>query len=150
MKVHRPTPADVRRLGEWLEDLTDARQRRRAEALILYAAGLDAVTIADALSVHPNTIYTGVQAFEHDGLSAVRQLQRGGAPPRITPAQVAEIVRLAEQSPATVGLPYGRWSLRKLQGYLVKHRIVKRIGHERLRQLLKKRGSCQFTGQCCH
>jgi hypothetical protein len=75
------------------------------------------------------------------GVEAIQQLHKSGAPSHITTSQITKIMGLAEQSPQEVGSPYGRWSLRKLSAYLVKQRIVKSIGRERLRQLLKKRFS---------
>lgn len=141
MKVRRPTTAEIQQLSKGILKLLDPHQRRRAEALILYGMGLNPLSIAIAQGVHPNTVYKDLHAFEQLGLEAVVQLQRSGTPSRMTARQVSEIVRLAEQSPQTVGLPYGRWSLRKLSAYLVKKHIVKFIGREGLRQLLKKRSA---------
>ena len=141
MKVHRPTTAEIQRLNKDMTKLVNRHQRRRAEALILYGMGLKALEIAMAQGVHPNTVYADLQAFEQLGVEAVGQLQSSGAPSRITADQITKIVQLAEQSPQDVGFPYGRWSLRKLSVYLVKQHIVKSIGRERLRQLLKKRSA---------
>ena len=105
----------------------------------MYGMGLNPLEIAVSQGVHTNTVYKDLHAFEQLGVEAVRQLQESGAPSRITTNQITKIVQLAEQSPQAVDLPYGRWSLRKLSMYLVKQHIVKSIGRERLRQLLKKR-----------
>ena len=142
VKVRRPTVNQIRRLSKCTIELEDLHQRRRAEALILYGMGLTPLEIAGSQAVHANTVYKDLHAFEKLGLEAVAQLHSSGAPRRIPTSQIPEMVRLAEQSPQAVGLPYGRWSLRKLSVYLVKKHIVKSIGHERLRQLLKKR--CAF------
>jgi len=62
-----------------------------------------------------------------------------GASRRITATQMDEIARVAEPSPAELGLPYGRWSLAKLQEYLIHQRhLLKTISREHLRSLLKK------------
>jgi transposase len=141
MEVRRPVTAEVQQLSKKMNELSNPHQRRRAEALILYGMGLKPLEIAMAQSVHLNTIYKDLHAFEQLGVEAIGQLREGGAPSRITANQIAKIVQLAEQSPQAVGLPYGRWSLRKLSVYLVKQHIVKSIGRERLRRLLKKRFS---------
>jgi len=141
MKVRRPATAEIQQLSKKLIELVNPHQRRRAEALILYGMGLKPLEIAIAQDVHPNTVYKDLHAFEQLGVEAIWQLQEGGAPSRITANQIMKIVQLAEQSPQAVGLPYGRWSLRKLRVYLVKQHIVKSIGGERLRQLLKKQFS---------
>lgn len=141
MKVRRPTTVETRRLHEWVGKLTNPHQQRRAEALWLYGLGLSPLEIAAAQAVHVNTIYRDLQAFAQHGLAAIEQLRTAGVSARLTAAQEQMIVRLAEQSPTGVGLPYGRWSLRKLRTYLLKKRIVRAISAERLRQVLKKRYS---------
>lgn len=141
MKVRRPATVEVQRMSKQIVELVDPHQHRRAEALMLYGMGLKPLEIALAQGVHPNTVYKDLHAFEQLGVEAVSQLQESGAPTRITASQITKMVQLAEQSPQAVGQPYGRWSLRKLSVYLVKKHIVKSIGRERLRQLLKKRFS---------
>lgn len=141
IKVRRPKTGEIQQLCKHTAGLTNPHQQRRAEVLILYGMGLKPLEIAMSEGVHANTVYKDLHAFEQLGVEAVKQLRCGGAPARITAAQVAYMVRLAEQSPQEVGLPYGRWSLRKLSSYLVKKHIVKSIGRERLRQLLKKRSA---------
>lgn len=99
--------------------------------------GLKPLEIVAAQGVHPNTVYKDLLAFEQLGVEAIWQLQEGGAPSRITSDQITKLVQLVEQSSEAVGLPYGRWSLGKLSVYLVTQHVVKSIGRERLRQLLK-------------
>jgi transposase len=139
--VRRPTAQEVLQINRHLFKITDAHQQRRAEALTLYGMGLSPAEIAQAQGMHLNTIYKDLRAFEEFGLKAIEQLQPSGAPSRITAEQIEQIAKIAEQSPQEAGLPYGRWTLRKLSAYLIKKRIVKTIGRERLRQLLKKRFS---------
>ena len=131
---------EIRQLHEALESELSVRQRRRAEVLLLYAAGVEASTIAQMLDSHVNTVYSDLRAFEREGVACVYQPMRGGAPVRITPAQREAIVRLAETPPSEVGLPYGRWSLAKLQEYLLSQRVIKAISREHLRRVLKKGG----------
>ena len=140
LKTRKPRIVDVRQLHSLLEDQLTARQRRRAEAIVLHAAGLEAAQIARALDVHVNTTDSDLQAFARFGVASVRQPLRGGAPARILPQQTAEILRLAETPPGEVGLPCGRWSLAKLREYLIKHRVVRAISREHLRRVLRKGG----------
>lgn len=144
LTVRKPRRAEIHYLNTVLEQELTARQRRRAEVLVLYSAGMEGVDIARALDIHINTVYSDVRAFERDGVDCIHHRLRGGAPVRIAEAQRAEILRLAEMSPGEVGLPYGRWSLSKLREYLLQHRIVLAISREHLRQVLKK-GGCAFV-----
>ncbi len=144
LTVRKPRPREIRQLHAALEQELSARQRRRAEVLMLYAADMEAATIALALDCHVNTIYSDLQTFEHEGVDCVHHRLHGGAPVRITEAQRAEILRVAELPPSEVGLPYGHWSLSKLRQYLLTHHIVKAISREHLRRVLKK-GGCTFA-----
>ena len=140
LKIRKPRATEVQQLQVVIEDEVSARQRRRAEAIVLYAAGVQAVEIAKALGVHIKTVYADLQAFGVLGVACVRERLRGGAPARISAEQTAEILRLAETPPGEVNLPFGRWSLAKLREYLIRRRIVKTLSREHLRRLLKKGG----------
>jgi hypothetical protein len=48
LKTRQPRTVEVRQLHSMLEDELTARQRRRAEAIVLHAAGLEAAEIARA------------------------------------------------------------------------------------------------------
>lgn len=140
LKVRKPNATEMRQLRQMLEESTNARLCRWAEALLFYGAGLDAQLIADALSVHVNTIYTCLHRFARAGTAFLKHLPSQGAPLRITAAQVDEIARIAEQSPTEFGLPYGRWSLAKLQDYVIhQRRLLKAISREHLRRVLRKK-----------
>ena len=139
--VRRPTRREVRRLHDLLADELPPRQRRRAEAVLLYAAGLEAAAIAAALGAHANTIYADIHAFGSTGLACLTARRPRGAPGRLSAEQCAAIVALAEREPAEVGLPYGRWSLAKLRAYLLARRVVRAISREHLRRVLQRGGS---------
>jgi transposase len=139
--TRRPTAAELRQLRQLLQTTTNCQQLRRAEAIVMHAEGWDATAIAHFLALHPHTVQTYLHAFDRGGLDWIRQDHRGGAPTRITPEQQAALCRLADQAAATLGLPYGRWSLAKLRDYAVKHRLVRSISCEYLRRVLEKGGS---------
>src|SRR5262245_10376366 len=125
--TRRPSADEFRPLRQRLHRADDARQLRRAEAIVL-------------------TVHAWLHSFDRNGLDWLCQEHRGGAPPRITDEQRTALCRLADQPPAAVGLPYGRWSLAKLRAYAIRHRIVKSISREHLRRVLEKGG---FTSDAC-
>jgi transposase len=145
LTVRPPTAQQLRRIHRCLETPLQPWQRRRAEALILLAAGHPAWFIAQFLEVHVNTIYTDLRAFARHGLRCLQPTRRG-APSRLTAAQLKAIWRLAEQSPLSLGLPFARWSLAKLRAYLIRKRLVRAISREHLRRVLKKGDS--VCGAC--
>jgi transposase len=140
LKTRKPNAKEIRRLEYLLETTTDPQVQRRAEALLDYALGLNALEIAQALQVHGNTVYADLRAFARQGLACVVPLPKGGAPARITLQQQAEIWRLAECAPGEFGFPEGRWSLARFQDFLIKkRRVLKQISVEHLRRVLKKK-----------
>jgi transposase len=141
LTIRRPTTTEVRQVSKLLSTTDDPQQQRRADVILLYAAGLNAAEIATALEVHVNTVYSDLRAFDESGLASLQQCQPRGTPARISPARIAAIQRLAELPPYECGLPYGRWSLSKLATYLRKQRLLKTISREQLWQLLKKGAS---------
>jgi transposase len=141
LTVRPPTAQQLRRIHACLETPLQPWQRRRAEALLLLAAGHTAAFIAGLLGVHVKTIYADLHAFARSGLRCLEPTRRAGARPRLTSAQLKVIWRLAEQSPLSKGLPFARWSLAKLRAYLIRERLVRAISREHLRRILKKGGS---------
>jgi transposase len=144
LTIRKPLSVEISQLHKLLEDTLLAWQRRRAEAILLYASGLNAVEIAQMLGVHTNTIYADLCAFKQDSLVSVQQPRSVGAPTRISKAEVREIWRLAEIPPFELGLPYGRWSLTKFRDHILENRLLKAISREHLRRLLKK-GALTFV-----
>jgi transposase len=141
LKIRKPTASELRRASKILSATDDPQRQRRADVILLYAAGLNARDIAQAIGAHVNTIYSDLRSFDQSGLKCLDRLNQVGAPARITPELEAEIQRLAEIPPYECGLPYGRWSLNKLREHLRKKGLLKKISRERLRQILKKGGS---------
>ena len=129
LTVRKPRRAEIHYLNTVLEQELTARQRRRAEVLVLYSAGMEGVDIARALDIHINTVYSDVRAFERYGVDCIHHRLRGGAPVRIAEAQRAEILRLAEmseqptrlrilegESPSTANCPIQAVSISPAQG----------------------------------
>jgi len=146
LTVRQPTAQQLRRIHRFLEAPLEPWQRRRAEALLLLAAGHPATFIAELLQVHVNTIYADLHAFARHRLGCLRPARRRGARPRLSTAQLKAIWRLAELSPLTLGLSFARWSLAKLRAYLIRKRLVRAISREHLRRVLKKGGSTCAAG----
>jgi len=140
LTTRRPSATELRRVHRWLEKPLPAWQRRRAEVLLLHAAGHSACAMAQLLQVHVNTIYADLRDFAGHGSACLSRRRSAGAPPRLSQGQIATIWRLAGQPPTSLGLPFGRWSLAKLQAYLIRRRIVKALSREHLRRVLKKGG----------
>jgi transposase len=75
--------------------------------------------------------------FNADGFGSLYPRYAGGRPPVFTLAQRREIKKIAKSKH---GLPFSRWSLVKLAGFLVAEGVVEDISHEGLRELLRAEG----------
>jgi transposase len=139
LKVHKPTPCEMRWLT-FLEGDYPPQVQRRAETILCYGLGSKPAAIADTLHVHVNTTYADLQVFARERLNCLHSVSVGGAPRRITLAQQEKIWHWAEIPPRELGLLDPRWTLANFREFLVKCvHAIKRISLEHLRRVLKKR-----------
>jgi transposase len=123
---------------------------RRALIIMASASGTPVPAIARLVAADEDTVRDVIHAFNAKGLHALDPRWAGGRPRRISEEDIACIVAAATTRPKALGLPFTRWSVRKLAAYLagayqevqpgrglqrVPARRV-RIGRERLRQVL--------------
>ncbi|CAG0941602.1 hypothetical protein ANRL1_00608 [Anaerolineae bacterium] len=140
LTVRKPTRREIRKLELMLESELTSQVRRRAETILYHGLGLNGRQLAEALRVHPNTVYADLQAFAREGLACVHPLPVGGTPRRILDQQRNTLWHYAECLPRDLGLSAPRWTLTNFREFLVKRqRVLKRISLEHLRRLLKKR-----------
>jgi transposase len=151
LTIRKPTQRETQELELMLEGELSSQAHRRAETILYHSLGLNGRQLAEALHVHPNTVYADLQAFEREGLACVRPLPVGGTPRRISDQQRNAIWRWAESLPRDQGLPDPRWTLTNFREFLVKRqRVLKQISLEHLRRLLKKRYSLSSSRAQTH
>jgi transposase len=124
---------------------------RRALIIMASASGTPVPAIARLVAADEDTVRDVIHAFNDRGLHALDPRWAGGRPRLISDEDITFIVATATTRPKTLGLPFTRWSVRKLGAYLcgtyqdvepgrglrrVPARRV-RIGRERLRQVLR-------------
>jgi transposase len=123
---------------------------RRATMIMASAAGTPVPAIARLVAADEDTVRAVIHAFNRTGLAALDPQWAGGRPRRIDDEDIAFLVATATARPAALGLPFTRWSLRKLAAFLAgSYRRVDpgagpvmapsrrvRIGRERLRLIL--------------
>ena len=120
---------------------------RRSRIILLAAEGLNNAQIAGQLSVNLNTVrrwrqrWIGLQAANLEDLSIEERLNdvpRPGAPVRITPEQVCQIVSLACEAPSQSGRPISQWTGREIADEVVKRGIVEQISPRHAARLLER------------
>ena len=114
---------------------------RRASVVLASAGGNTVPVIARLAATSPDRVREVIHRFNDEGMASLDPRWAGGRPRRITTDDEDFIVGAATTRPEALGLPFTRWSLRKLAAYLGDNqtRVVK-ISAERLRQILAARG----------
>ena len=110
---------------------------RRSMVVLASAGGNTVEAIARLVQTSPDRVREMIHRFNEMGMASLDPKWAGGRPRRITTDDEAFIVKTATARPESVGLPFTRWSIRKLAAYLAEndeHPV--RIGRERLRELL--------------
>ena len=113
---------------------------RRAMIIMASASGTPVSAIARLVAADEDTVRDVIHLFNQKGLAALDPQWAGGRPRLISDEDTAVIVAAATTRPEKLGLPFTRWSLRKLAAYLAGCPQPVAIGRERLRQILHARG----------
>ncbi len=126
---------------------TPQQLARRSRIILLAAEGFNNAQIAGQLGVNLNTVrrwrqrWMGLQAANLEDLSIEERLNdvpRPGAPVRITPEQVCQIVALACEAPSQSERPISQWTGREIADEVVKRGIVDQISPRHAARLLER------------
>jgi transposase len=103
------------------------------------ASGTPVRAIARLVAADEDTVRDVIHAFNQRGLAALDPRWAAGRPRLISDDDIDFVIATATTRPGKLERPFTHWSLRKLAAYLAENpdRPV-RIGHERLRQLLRE------------
>ncbi|WRZ88033.1 IS630 family transposase [Streptomyces sp. NBC_01007] len=120
---------------------TNSVRYRRAMMLLASADGNRVPVIAQLVQADEGTVREVIHRFNEIGLACLDPRWAGGRPRLLSTDDEDFVVQTATARPAKIGLPFTRWSIRKLAAYLRRvHGRVIRIGREALRCLLRRRG----------
>lgn len=95
-----------------------ARLVERATMLWLSQQGKSIKVVAEAVRVNPATVRLWIKRFNAQGLTGLEDTARCGRPATYTPAEVGAVIAAALTNPQTLGLPFGSWTLDRLEAYL--------------------------------
>lgn len=131
LRLREMTPAEVTAVHRLAQSRTAAaRTVERARILESAAQGQTVRAIAAQLHVHDQTVRRWLKRFNASGLAGLVDEPRGGRPPTYSPEEVSEVVAAALTNPQALGLPFGSWTLDRLEAYL---QASKGIGIKRSR-----------------
>jgi transposase len=95
-----------------------ARLVERAQIIALAAQGARVPAIAQELHLNQRTVRLWLTRFNAAGVDGLRDAPRSGRPATYTPEQVGEVIATALTDPQRLGLPFGCWTLDRLEAYL--------------------------------
>ena len=109
----------------------------RAKMILLSSEGYTVPEIRERTNTHDGTIRKWIHRFNDKGIEGILPVPRSVKNPRITKEQREMIVGVARTEPRDLGMKFSNWSLRRLVWYVeTKAKIVEKISHERIRQIL--------------
>ena len=119
VRARRLTDEEGRRLQQVVRRGKHGSIRvRRAMIIMASSSGTPVPAIARLVAADEDTVRDVVHAFNDKGLAALDPQWAGGRPRLISDADIEVIVTTATTRPEKLGLPFTRWSLRKLALHL--------------------------------
>lgn len=143
----RPLTLEEREGLKQFCESSNKEQATRAGVILLSADGKTTAEINQSLGSHPTNIKKWIRKFNADGVDGISTKKRGpqgGPRPNFTSSQIEEILRLASMRPADAGYRFKEWTPQKLATAAIERRIVDRISHVTVRQILKRQ--CNGNG----
>jgi transposase len=111
-------PAEQAELERRYRTTRDAETRTRYQMILLAAQGHTPPQIARLVRCSPDTVRRVLNRYLAGGADAVPHRPHPGQPPHYPPAWQAELVRVAELDPRSVGVDSALWTCRLLSDYL--------------------------------
>ena len=115
------------------------RRRDRASIIAWSAEGWWVSDIARIVRVTPQVVRKWITRFNAEGLDGLQDQPRSGRPPTYTAEQIGEVIAVALLKPDSLGLPFGCWTLDRLQAYLNAERGLA-IKRSRINEILVAEG----------
>jgi transposase len=122
------------------ETAAEAETRTRAQIVLLaYEQGRHPTEIAALVRRSAVTVRKVLRRFGREGVAGIPARQGGGRELVVTPTWEAELVRVIELDPHTVGVACANWSTARLADYLEEATGV-RVEQESVRRHLHRLG----------
>jgi putative transposase len=115
LRLDQPTREAVARHYEWT---SNAIERTNCQMVLLADEGRGSMEIAWLVRRGREQVRTVLHRFHAEGLAGLVPRKRTGRPREVTPAWLAELERVIERDPHTVGVDSAVWTTRLLADYL--------------------------------
>jgi transposase len=112
---------------------------QRAQIILLSKQGKRVIEVAEQLHLCDRTVRRWIYRFNEAGVEGLRDQSREGRPPTYSEEQRSEVVAASLTDPQSLGLPFGSWTLDRLQAYLHEHKGIP-IKRSRIAEILAQEG----------
>lgn len=125
-------------LKELYRTTKDVRLRTRSQMILLAAEqGMIAPTIAQIVRERDQTVRNWFKRYQAEGIEGLKDAPMPGAPRKVTPEYVKQLVEVVRLRPRSLGLPFSLWTLARLADYLAEQTGI-RVEGETVRVHLKE------------
>jgi transposase len=140
LRVRELSEAERATIAAWSgTQAGSVRLRDRATIIAWSADGWWVSDIARIVRVTLQVVREWITRFNARGLDGLQDRPRSGRPPTYTAEQVGEVIAVAVLKPDSLGLPFGCWTLDRLQTYLNEERDLA-IKRSRIDEILVAEG----------
>jgi transposase len=118
-RVRRMSGAELSQVKQLAHSRTaPAGLVQRARVILMSREGKRVIEVAEQLRVCDRTVRRWIYRFNEEGVAGLRDSSRSGRPPTYSEEQRSEVVAASLTDPQSLGLPFGSWTLDRLQAYL--------------------------------
>ena len=131
--------AEKDRVEELYRHGSNARIRRRAQAVRLSSMGYTIPQITEILGCNQQSIHNWLTAFEKGRAEALADKPRSGRPAIATAEYRACLVKAVKTCPKELGYPFTVWTVTRVRAHVArKTRIL--LSESRVRQIMNEEG----------
>jgi transposase len=140
LRVREMTPEEHERVERLTRSRTEpARLVERARIVASSRQGMGVPAIARELHLSEKMVRLWVKRFNANGLAGFQDEPRSGRPTTYTAEQISEVIAASLTKPTDLRLPFGSWTLDRLEVYLNEEKGLP-IKRSRIDELLLAEG----------
>jgi transposase len=139
-KVRSMSEAEVNAIKMLAHSRTEpAGLVQRARIILMNREGRRVMEVAEQLRICDRTVRRWIYRFNEAGVEGLRDQSRVGRPPTYSEEQRSEVVAASLTDPQSLELPFGSWTLDRLEVYLNEERGIP-IKRSRIAEILAAEG----------
>jgi transposase len=140
LQVRELNEAEQQTIHKWMNARNAPKWQVQRAQMIWYATQhWSASKIGKHLQVDYETVCRWIHRFNEKGLAGLRDEARSGRPAIYSVDEVSLVIQTALTLPQELGLPFGSWTLDRLQAYLQEEKGLS-MKRSRIDEILLKEG----------